>query len=221
MGIDAVKPGLAHIADALPETGDAADVMGAGLQPVRQVIRHGLGNAVRAGATAEQGAARPGTDQDAGTLGAKEPLMPRHGNKGRAQPFIVHLQNPRRLGGVNDEGNPLLPAQAGNVIDGQDIAEHVGDVGADRKLHPGQLILKGRQHGGAVKQRSFRHMDFRPQGRQGPCDRIMLIAGDQDSGSFTGQAVDGNIQAVGGVQGKNDLLRGRDMEQLRRLHTAI
>ena len=31
MGIDAVKPGLAHIADALPETGDAADVMGAGL----------------------------------------------------------------------------------------------------------------------------------------------------------------------------------------------
>ena len=88
----------------------------------------------------------------------------------------------------------------------QRIAKHIGNMGADHKLHPGQLLFKGRKHGITFKQRGLGYMNFRPQSRQGPGDRVVLIPGDQNPAPPSGQAVNGNVQAVGRIHCENDLL---------------
>ena len=91
-------------------------------------------------------------------------------------------------------------------------------MGADHSFDLwGQIVFKGLIHGLRLEQRRTGHFYGHVRdSRQGPGDRIMLVAGHQHRISRLDQGMDSQIEGVGGVEGKDDLLRGGHVEQPRR-----
>ena len=217
MGQDALRPLGPDVAEALQQAGDARHVVGARLQPVGEELRHLLEGGGAARAPLEKGLCLRAAQQQAGALGAVKALVPRHGDEGRSQLSHPHRQAAGGLGGVQHKGDPPRPAQGGDLPNRQHEAEYIGHVGAEHRLHvPVQLPLKGRQLGLPVKKGCLRHPHLRPQGAEGAGDGVVLIAGDHHRVPRLQQGADGDIQAVGGVEGKHHLLRVLQMEELRR-----
>ena len=189
--------------------------MGARLQPVGEKVGHLLAQGDAAGAPLQQGLRPVPAQEQAGALGAVEPLVPRHGDEGRPQGLEVHLQAAGGLGGVHDEGHPPVPAGGGDLFDGQDEAEHIGHMGAHGEVGPPvQRPDEGVQGGLLVEQGRPGHPQLQTgDGVEGPGHRVVLIAGEHDPSPRLCQGPDGDVQAVGGVKGKNHPLRIRDVEQ--------
>ena len=94
-------------------------------------------------------------------------------------------------------------------------------MGADRRLRP---ILQGLLESGQlcrpVKQRAAGHHYFSAQTVQRPGDGVVLPAGDHHPVSGPHQRVNGDIQTVGGIQGKNNPFRVGHAKQLCRRAAA-
>ena len=64
----------------------------------------------------------------------------------------AHRQSARRLRRINGKRHPVLLAQRCHLPDGQDIAEHIGAVGKNRRIGTGpQGIFKPAERVGMVK----------------------------------------------------------------------
>ena len=120
-----VRPDLGDVFYSGQQPRDAADIMRPRLEPVRQVIRHGLGDTVRTRTAAHQRQGVRAAQQYARSLRAEQPLMPRHGDERRAQPREVHVQHSRRLRRVYYQRHASPAAQRRDLIDRQDIAKDV------------------------------------------------------------------------------------------------
>ena len=156
----------------------------------------------------------PSAQQKPGPLGAVQPLVARHGGEGRPQGFKVQGQAAGGLGGVHNQGHFPLPAQGGDLLNRQDKAEDVGHMGAYRQAGAlVQLPAEGLQSGPLVKEGASGHPQPHIHGVQGPGHGVVLIAGDYHPAPRTGQGLDGDVQAVGGVEGEHHPLRVPHMEQ--------
>ncbi|CAN4043963.1 Enoyl-CoA hydratase/isomerase family protein, partial [Dysosmobacter welbionis] len=223
-GADGLRPQLADESDPRQQPCDAGHIVGARLQPIRQEVRHLLLDRDAAGAALQQcadGDVLP-AQQHAGPLGAVQALVARHGDEGRPQGRHVQGQHPGGLGRVDDEGYLPLPADSGDSLHRLDETEYVGHVVADHRVRAGHdQAVKGRRHRCRLKQGRRRHGHLGSQGRQGPGDSVVLISGDHGFPAGRHQALDGNVQAVGGVHGEGHLLRVLQMVQLRQLCPAV
>ena len=219
-----VCPLLADKPDPRQQSGDAGHIVGPGLQPVRQKVRHILAEGQAAGTPFHQW---PGhrplpAQQHAGALGAVKALVARHGNIRRPKAFQVQRQDPGGLGGIDHQGHTPAAADLRNSLHRLHKAEHVGDVMADHGVHPGaDQGVKGHCHCLRMKQRSVRHGHIRTEGRQGPGDGVVLIAGDHRPAPRRHQALDSDVQPVGGVGRKHHPFRVLDAKQLRQLRPAL
>ena len=151
----------------------------------------------------------PGAEEGACALGAVEPLVARHGDKVRSQAPHVDREGAGGLGGVDDKGDSPLPADLADLLDGQDIAEDIGDMGADYRVRP---LCDQRpeplDHGRLVKERGIDHMDLQPwNGVEGTGDGVVFISGNHDPPAWGYQGVDSEIQSMGGVGGEYYLFR--------------
>ena len=108
------RPPLAHKAQASQQAADAADVVRARLVAVRQEIRHALTERIAPRAALQQRLPRLAAQQQARPLRAIQPLVPRHGNEGRARPMQTDRQRSRGLRSIDDERDAAFPAQRGN-----------------------------------------------------------------------------------------------------------
>ena len=188
--------------------------MGARLQAVGEKIGHFLPLGLAACAPLQQGDRVDSAQQNAGPLGSVQSLVPRHGDKRSAQGLEVQGQAARGLGGIHNQGHAPGPAEGGDIPDGQDKTKDVGYMGTHRQVRPPvQLPAEGVQRGLLVKERSTSHPQIHLQGVEGPGDSVVLIAGDHHPAARTGQGLDGDIEAVGGVEGKGHPLRVVHVEQ--------
>ena len=147
--------------------------------------------------------------------------MTGHGDEGRPQFFLPHRHTAGGLGCIHNEGNPPAAAQNGDLLYGQDETEHIGDVGTHHRFRIRfQTGLKGIQQSLPVKQRGFGCHDLRPQGVERPGDGIVLPGGDEHPVPRLHQGTDGDVQAVGGVEGKHHLLGAFHAEEIGRRLTA-
>ena len=162
-------------------------------------------------------------EQQPRPLGAVQPLVSRHGDKCRPQFTQGDGQHPRRLGGVQHEGYASFSAGCGDALHRQTVAEHVGDMGADRRVRTGiQRLLKLRQHHLRPKERCVHHRQLHVGDTvERPCHRVMLIPGDDDPAPRLYQRFDGDVQPVGGVGGEHYPCRVVYAEQLRRQTAAL
>ena len=134
--------------------------------------------------------------------------MPRHGDKIRPQRLKIHRQRPGGLGGVDDKRHPPFPAHLRQLLHGQNIAEHIGNVGEHRRIRP-LLQLPPEAGKGVlpVKQPPPRHPDIRSQRVKGACHGVMLKSGHDHPSSRLHDGADGDVQSVGAAGGQRDLLR--------------
>lgn len=130
--------------------------------------------------------------------------MPRHPDKGTAQLIHVDREASGGLRRIQDKGHSSAPAQFRHPRHRQDIAEHVGDVGADdaRYLRR-ELLGKGFQHGVRPEQRGPGGLDAAAQGGQRTGDGVVLVAGDHHRIPGLYHGFDGQIQRMGGIEGKD------------------
>ena len=196
--------------------------MGARLQPVGEKVGHLLAQGDAAGAPLQQGLRPVPAQEQPGALGAVEPLVPGHGDEGRPQLPEGQGQAAGGLGGVHDEGHPPLAAQGGDRLNGQNKAEHVGHVGAHHRVHlRRQLPPEGLQGGLPVKEGALGRFDGHVRdGPEGPGHRVVLIAGDEHGAPRLHQGFDGDVQAVGGVEGKDHPVRLGHVKEGGRLPAA-
>ena len=157
-----------------------------------------------------------------GALGAVEPLVPGHGDEGRTQLPEGQGQAAGGLGGVPDEGHPPLAAQGGDRLNGQNKAEHVGHVGVHHRVHlRRQLPPEGLQGGLPVKEGALGRFDGHVRdGPERPGHRVVLIAGDEHGAPRLHQGFEGDVQAVGGVKGKDHPVRLGHVKEGGRLPAA-
>ena len=123
--------------------------------------------------------------------------MARHRREGRAQALKIQVQYTGRLGGVDNKRHLEFSAHFRYLINGQNIAEHVGNMGTYHKLRPGDLFSKLLQGIFPVEKLSSRNNDLCAQLRKGSCHRVMLKPGDQDPCAPAGFGAHGDIQAMG------------------------
>ena len=124
--------------------------------------------------------------------------MPRHAHKCRAaEPGHIQRQHTRRLGGVNDQGDPPSFTQGVHPLHRQHKAEHIGNMGKD---HTAGIRAQAVHDGGIgrvlVKQRRPGHgVGDAPAGQrlQRPGHRIVLIAGDHGVAAPMQQGLHGDI----------------------------
>ena len=187
------------------QTGHPGDVVGSRFQPVRQEIRHFRLSGQTARSSRDQGFSSSLAEEQPGSLGTIEPLVTRHRHKGRAPVLHTHRKHPGRLGGVHNKGNLTPPAQGGNLLHRQHIAEHVGHMGTDDHIHlRGQPPLQFLQKQIGTEERGPDH----PQAdignrRQRPGHRIVFISRQEHRGSRLYQGMHGNVQPMGGVEGQH------------------
>ena len=146
--------------------------------------------------------------------------MPRHGEKGRAEAFKIHVERPRRLGGVHDKGDLFFFAEGSDLPDRQDEAKDVGGHGAHDRLRLPDPLREGLQAGLLIEQGRAGDEDLRSRLFQRARHGIVLIAGDEDTRPRFYQRADRDIQSVRRVHGEDDVLRLRDVKKLRRRHPA-
>ena len=214
-------PPAQHIPHSRLQPRRPGDVHGAGLQPLRQQLRHIPAKRLAARAAEEQRGGLPGAQQQPGALGAQQPLVPRHGDKRRPQPVQFHRQGSGGLGRIQDKGDSPLPAHGRHLLHRQHIAEHVGHMGKHRRLRPGPKgpgeFLQGIL---PAEQPPSGDLQLGPQGIQGPHHCIVLEAGHRHPGPGPHQGADGDIQAMGAVGGQHHLLRAAAEKPGRRLPAA-
>ena len=145
--------------------------------------------------------------------------MARHGHKVRAPLIHGDGQDPGRLGGVHQERDGSRPAAGGDLADRQDIAEDVGDVGADDSVRPlFQLPIQVLQELLRLKEGGFHRPRPHPRnGGQRTGDGVMLPAGEEDPSPRPHHGLYRQVQPVGGVVGQDDLLRPGHPKELCRL----
>ena len=134
--------------------------------------------------------------------------MARHGDEGGSQGSHVQRQDPRRLGGVHDQGNAPLAAQRGDVLYRLYKTEDIGDMVADHRVcircdH----TVKGLRHRRRLEQRSRGHVNLGAQSSQRPGDGVVLVSGYHGLAARWYQTFDGKVQGMGGIEGKDHLLR--------------
>lgn len=185
--------------------------------------RHGLLDGLAAGAALQKrGSFLPfAAQQHAGALRAVKSFMARHGDKGSPQGSHVQRQDPCRLGGVHDQGNAPLAAQRGDVLHRLYKTEDIGNVIADHRVcircdH----TVKGLRHCCRLEQRSRGHVDLGTQSSQRPGDGVVLVSGYHCLSPRRYQTFDGKVQGMGGVEGKDHLLRTPHAVQLRQFVPA-
>ena len=163
-------------------------------QTVRQVIRHGLIDGVAARPAEQQRLGIAAAEQQPRPLRPQQPLMPRHGDKIRPQRLKIHGQRPGGLGGIDDERHPPFPAHLRQLLHGQNIAEHVGNVGKYRRVRP---LLQFPPEAGKgvlpVKQPPPRHPDIRPQRMKRAGHGVVLEPGHDHPSPRLHDGTDGNI----------------------------
>ena len=147
--------------------------------------------------------------------------MPRHSDEGSPQRRHVQRHDTCRLRGVDDQRDALLPAQCGDLLHRLYEAEDVGDVVADHgvRVRRNQAV-KGRCHRRRLEQRPGGYVDPGPQSGQRTGDGVVFIAGDHRLSSRRHQGLDGDIQRVGGIEGKDHLFRAPHVVQFRQLAPA-
>ena len=217
MAQNGLCPLSADKANARQQACDPWHIVGPSLYAVRQEVRHLLTerNTPRAALQQRSRDLTVPAQEHAGALWAVQPLVSRHGDKGRAERVQLERQDARGLRGVHDQGNSLRAAERSDLLDRQNEAEHIGDVRADDgvKLRR-DAVFKGAQQRGAVKERRSGDLDPRAQRVQRPRDGVVLIAGDGDAPALRHERTDGDVQGVRRVGGKDDLLRRGYAEQL-------
>ena len=111
---------------------------------------------------------------------------------------------------------------SGDFVHGEGVAEDVGGVGADDGLYPSiHRPAEALDHlAGVEKPPVDNPAGHAPDVPEGPGNGVVLIAGDNHRVPGRYQAPDGDVQAVGGVGGQDDVFRCGNVEQLRRLHPA-
>ena len=89
--LDGIRPDLLHKADARQKPRDAGYVVGPGLQPVREEIRHVLLLRKAPGPPLQERDRRLAlpAEKDSRPLGAQESLMPRHRCIGKGKTFTA------------------------------------------------------------------------------------------------------------------------------------
>ena len=152
--------------------------------------------------------------------------MTGHTDKGgRTQPGQIQRQHTGRLGGIHDQRNALLDAQSVVLLQGRKAAKHVGNMVDNDTAGVGPQGL-GHAHAGSrsVKQRPAGHGigdPFFRQMLQGPHHRIVLIAGDDGVAAPVQKALNGDVQAVGGIHGEHHPFGVLQVKKLRRRFPAV
>ena len=161
------------------------------------------------------------TQQQARALRTIEPLVPRHGHKGRPQPLQRDRQAAGGLGRVQHKGYAFPPAQGGQLLHRQHKAEHIGHMGAyDRLCLRLQGLVEGVQLGLPVKERCPGWDHLRAQGVERAGDCIVLPTRDHHPVPRPYQGPNGQVEPVGGIEGEYHAPRVRDAEEVRRRLTA-
>ena len=99
---------------ACTQAGTARHIHGSGFQPVRKFRRHILLSGIASGSPIEQGLCSILAQQQTGSLGAQQPLMPRHGDKIRTQFIQPNRQRSGGLGGIQHKGHGIPMTQGGH-----------------------------------------------------------------------------------------------------------
>ncbi len=149
-------------------------------------------------------------EQKAGPLGAVQPLVARHGDKGRPQFLQMDRAGSPPTGRRPAiRGTPRSRHRPGDLLHGEDKAEHIGYMGTYSRVHPlVQGLSEGLYQSLRPKERAAGHPDLHIRdGVERPGDRVVLIAGDHHSVPRTDQGLYGDIQSVGGVKRKDHLFR--------------
>ena len=191
-------------AQPLQQAGDASYVVRARLQAVGEKVGHALPSGFAARPSLQKGFRIDSAQQKAGPLGTIKSFVTWHGNKGGSQRFKVQGQNPGGLGGVNNQRQLPLPAQLRDSLDRQNEAKYIGHMSAHRQIDaPVQLAAKGLQSGRLIKERSPGCPEIDAHSAQRPGDSVVLIAGYDHPAARPDQCLDGDVQTMGSVEGKN------------------
>ena len=134
------------------------------------------------------------------SLWPQKSLVTGHGYEIRPQILQRHRKTPGRLGRIHDERNTPLPAHGRHLLHRQDIAEYIGRMGKDRRIHPlPQRLFKTFQRIVPVEEFSTRHTKLHAQCVQRPCDRIVFKTRYHHAAARFHQRANGQIQSVGTV----------------------
>ena len=159
------------------------------------------------------------TQQDPRPLRPEQSLMPRAGDKRRSRLPQRERQRPGGLRGIDDERNVRLAAERRDLPDRQDIAEHIGDMGADNSVRLGlEAAPKRLERRGVVKKRA-EVPDFGMTRVERTRHGVVFKMRDQNAAALRNDGRDREIQAVRGVHREDDLLR-LAVEQTRQLRPA-
>ena len=182
-----------HIPDALTEPGNTRHVVRARFQTVRQILRHGLQDALRAGAAGKERQPGSAAEQKPRPLRPQQALVPRHGNERGAQRLQIQRKHTGGLRRVHDQRDAKTRAKFRNLRDRQHKSIDIGHMRTHRRTRTRQQSAKIRQHGFLVKQPSRRDAHLRSALMQRPRNGVVLIPGDYDRVSRLYQRVDRQI----------------------------
>jgi len=211
-----------NIANPFAEAGDAEGVVAAGLEAVGHEIRLGGDFAFTAGpplferleAMFEAGA----DIECAGAERAEEGLVAGEGDQVHVDFRQIDGDVADGLGGIDQIENFVF---FGDAADGGDVLEGAADVAAvDNSDEPG-VGPNGAADVVGINQAlpvggNIGNVNTQPllQGMERPQDGIVLHAGGDNMIARTGEdALDGQDQAVGAVEGHDDVVRLGDIEQ--------
>ena len=156
------------------------------------------------------------------SLWAIQALVAGHGDERRVQFVHPHRQDPGGLGRVQHKGHARFGAQGGHLSHRLHAAEHIGHMVADHHVHA--LCKRCFQlfyHSFRLKrQRVQDGQCYVRDGVERPGHGVVLVAGDHHAAARLHQCVNGDIQSVGGVAGKDHIGFVLHAEQLRRSRPA-
>ena len=204
---------LPREANALQKPCDARQVQRAGFVPVRQKLR--LEHALRgASGAAHHEGLRAGVlpkGQQAGSMGAQQPLMAGHGYHVGTERLGAHIQHPGGLGGVHQEGYAVFAAHGAQTGNGLD---HPGDVAGVAAHHQaGAWRDAALQHMGLQDPHAVRRQDAQGDLALGihaleqPHHSVVLRVGAQHLAAGLHRAGDGQVQRLCAIFGEDDLFR--------------
>ena len=221
-GVNPVDSHPLQIPHPLGEPRRPGHILGSGLQPFRQKLRHIMADGFAARSAVEQRHRLPGAQQQSRPLGAKKSFVPRHGDEFRPQLPQPDWQRPGGLGRIQNEGHRRLPAELRQLLHRQDIAEDIGHMGKHRRLRaPAQRPAEAFQRILPVKELSSRHLHLRSPSIQRAHHRVVLKTGHHHPPPGANHAGDGDVQPMGAVHGQHHLLRAAVEQRPRRLPAVV
>ena len=196
---------LRQVVQGGPQAEDAGQVQGARLQPVGQEGGHGQGLRQTPRAAGHQGLQLRGQGvrhhQAADALGAQQALVAGEGQAVDAHGRHVHRHGAQGLGSIHQEEDPPLPAQGAHLSDGKQGARHVGGVGEHHRPYILRQALRQavRQQLSPVCTGQILHRHpLALQLFQGPQDGVVLHGGGEHLVAGPQQAVEQEVEAIGG-----------------------